>query len=53
MAVMKNYGCKKHGEKKMLFCTLFFTVHNLDQIPAKITAVMLVKNTRIKHFLRP
>jgi hypothetical protein len=45
------FGRKNPGEKKMLFYLLF--PRNLDKIPAKITAVMLVKNTRIKQFLRP
>jgi hypothetical protein len=45
---MKNYGRKKHGEKDAILYLIFHC--NLDQIPAKITAVMLVKNARIKHF---
>jgi hypothetical protein len=46
------FGRKNSDEKKDAISYLLFP-HNLDKIPAKITAVMLVKNARIKHFLRP
>jgi hypothetical protein len=46
------FGRKNPGEKKDAIFYLLFP-RNLDKIPAKITAVMLVKNARIKQFLRP
>jgi hypothetical protein len=46
------FGCKNPGEKRCYFLP-YISPRNLDKIPAKITAVMLKKNARIKHFLRP
>jgi hypothetical protein len=46
------FGRKNPGEKKDAIFYLLFLC-NLDKIPAKIPAVMLKKNARIKHFLRP
>jgi hypothetical protein len=46
------FGRKNPGEKKMLFSNFLFPC-NLDKIPAKITAVMLVKKCKNQTFLRP
>jgi hypothetical protein len=45
---MKNYGRKNPGEKDAILYLIFH--RNLDQIPAKITAVMLVKKCKNQTF---